>query len=902
MELLSFSATPDDIQHQVCILIKEASFNRPNIKEYYVQPLEELGVDTSVFMAASLVYGRNNKVTAQQVADNLEVLSEYLEVVGCEYIVCADSAHFKRLTGQKPDECLDVISKCTYKGFEKYKAIYSLNYNSLLYNPDQQHKIDIANETLASALKGSELGRIQVKFDTEILTEDFKVIEDYLTNLLHKYDELTLDIEGFGLKLGESKIGTIGFAWSDKDGISFPIDYAPMEQSEGRYGYFKQNNRIRKLLKQFLEDYKGKLVAHNVAFDFKHLIWELFMEHPLDYKGMIHGIETLCRNYDDTKLMAYCAYNSTSRPSKRLKDLVYEFAGSYAESDIKDITLIEMYRLLRYNLTDCVSTYWLKHTKLMPIIIQDEQEGVYQHLLRVQRITLQAELVGMPMNDEKINQLDSDLQFEVDTYLSIIMNSEDVKETEYVLRCAEAEKYNNTRKTKRKSPDDFESLKFNVNSNNQLRVLLYDVMQLPVLRKTKSGLPATGAKVIKLLTKLNLTDEEQNLLKAICDYAEVNKVLNDFVPNFKGGILKADGRRYVHGSTNIGGTASGRNSSSLPNLQNMPAHGRLGKAVKDCFQAPKGYLFTYNDFQALEDKVSALLSRDPNKMRIYTDGIDGHSLRAYRYFGKQMPDIDPSTPEGINAIETKYPELRSKGKAPTFLMTYLGTAIGLEMNCGFSKEEAKMLYEAYHKEYAVTDAYNQSRLELAARQGYLTLAFGLRLRCPLLRRTPREGDRNSYRTLAAEKRTVNNADGQSYGMLNDRAVVEHMERVWNSPYRYDILYINPIHDASYYIIKDDIDVIKFHNDSLAKAMLWQDDPRIAHDKVKLGGEMDLCYESWANPITIPNFVDKETIFKLWDEGVAKIEKKRKEALEATVDTIDEEEELRELYKDEEDEE
>lgn len=101
---------------------------------------------------------------------------------------------------------------------------------------------------------------------------------------------------------------------------------------------------------------------------------------------------------------------------------------------------------------------------------------------------------------------------------------------------------------------------------------------------------------------------------------------------------------WLHGSFNLGGTVSGRLSSSDPNLQNLPAGSTFGKLIKDCFRAPKGWLFGGADFSSLEDRINALLTKDPEKLKVYTDGYDSHSLRAHAYFSQHMPDIKTVDP------------------------------------------------------------------------------------------------------------------------------------------------------------------------------------------------------------------------------------------------------------------
>ena len=115
---------------------------------------------------------------------------------------------------------------------------------------------------------------------------------------------------------------------------------------------------------------------------------------------------------------------------------------------------------------------------------------------------------------------------------------------------------------------------------------------------------------------------------------------------------------------------------------------------------------------------------------------------------------------------------------------------------------------------------------------------------------------------SAEGRTAGNALGQSYGLLNNRAAVEFMRKVWNSPYRHDIKPIALIHDAAYALIRDNLDVVHWVNQELIKSMQWQELPEIQHDTVKLGAALDLFFPDWAHPLTLPNNASKQEILEL----------------------------------------
>jgi len=199
----------------------------------------------------------------------------------------------------------------------------------------------------------------------------------------------------------------------------------------------------------------------------------------------------------------------------------------------------------------------------------------------------------------------------------------------------------------------------------------------------------------------------------------------------------------------------------------------------------------------------------------------------------------------------------------------------LMKNLGFDEATAKQIERNYHELYQVSDAWVQAKLDQASVDGYVTLAFGLRLRTPLLGQTLR-GKRSTPYEAQAEGRTAGNALGQSYGLLNNRALNEFMTRVWGSRYKYDIKPIAMIHDSIYLLIKDDIDVVDWVNQTLINAMQWQELPELKHDKVKLGAELDIHYQNWSQPVTIPNNASLSVIRDQCKKGKQKYEKKMQE--------------------------
>jgi len=184
------------------------------------------------------------------------------------------------------------------------------------------------------------------------------------------------------------------------------------------------------------------------------------------------------------------------------------------------------------------------------------------------------------------------------------------------------------------------------------------------------------------------------------------------------------------------------------------------------------------------------------------------------------------------------------------------------MEAGFTEKEARKIEKNYHDMYKVSDASKQAKLKQASLDGYVTGAFGLRLRTPVLAQVV-YGSSMPHKA-AEESRTAGNMLGQSYGQLNLRTLFKFMEKVWNSEYRYQIRPCCSIHDANYFIIDNNIGCLKFVNDNLIEEMKWQDLPELKHDVVKLGGELDV-FENWAKPKTLPNNASKQDILALCKE-------------------------------------
>jgi DNA polymerase-1 len=887
MKYLTFGSQ-ESASYRICILVND--IRRDEIKRTYIDPY---GLDPEEIIVISLHQAPGKKKTpaAEMKAYIAEELSSVLTELKVEFLLVADGDYFKTFTGaSKVDAMLGYMlpSKLT-----DHHVAYVPNFRTVFYDPIKVvEKVALGINALKSWIAGTyqDPGADIIEFaEYPARVED---VESWLI-ALHKCPALSCDIEGFGLKHYDAGIGTITFCWNKTSGIAFPIDI---------HGDHVYAMRVRKLLKQFFEAYQGTLIWHSISYDVYVLVYQLFMDHLLDNEGMLQGLEILLPKgrWHCTKLISYLATNSCAGNRLSLKIQAQEYAGDYAQEEIKDIRKIPLPALLQYNLVDGLST-WFVFEKHWGTLVADQQLEIYETIFQPATVDIvQMQLTGMPVDMAQVLEVEQILTVILDDAVKQMQGNPKLGAYVHHLKEEHVRKRNEKLKTKQISLADDEVAKvaFNPRSPDQLQELLFEHLALPILGYTDSKQPSTKGEFLKSLQKHTQDPDVIALLEALVGFKAVDKILGTFIEALKNSQLGNDGWYYLFGNFNLGGTVSGRLSSSGPNLQNLPANvamlisaaiaallgeriakfvskGKLhlGKLIKSCFKAPPGWFFCGIDFASLEDRISALTTKDPNKLKVYTDGYDGHSLRAHSYFGDQMTGIDPNQVDSINSIADLYPVFRQESKVPTFLLTYGGTHIGIMAQMAWPKAKAQDVEARYHELYKVSDEWVASKVNQACRDGYVTAAFGLRVRTPLLSQVVRGTTKTPFEA-EAEGRTAGNALGQSWCLLNSRAGSETMGKVRSSQFRHDIKPCAQIHDAQYFLVRDNIEAVRFANENVVAACQWQDHPDIWHEEVKLGGEFSIFYPTWADEVGIPNNATAAETYAAFEKHILKLETKK----------------------------
>lgn len=592
--------------------------NPDEIKRYYCDPL---GVTDFQIIK---IWKYKKKTPVKDIKTCLqEIVYTKITTYTPNYVLVADSEYFKVMAKvTKPD---------AYIGYffgDTFKFLYAPSYKQIFYHPEEtKEKITRALDSIKDSEQGKYCSPGSNIIKDEYYPSTTKDIAVMLKSLANR-PILTCDIETYSLKHVDAGLGSICFCWDKHSGCAFKID----KSSDSK------NQEVRDLLKEFFINYKGTLIFHNIAFDVTVLIYQLFMKDVLDQEGLLNGLDIMLKNWEDTKLMTYLCTNSCSGNNLGLKYQAQAYAGNWAQDEISNIDKIPEEELLRYNLIDGLST-WFVYEKYKDTLVAEKQDKLYREIFKpTTKDIIQMQLTGIPLNYDKVLEAEQKLNDDKNQALSVITANKYVIQFKEVLNQEAVDKYNSTHKKQITLADVDES--FNPNSGIQIKKLLYDLIKLPIINLTESKQPATDGDTLKALLNHTTDKDVLDLLQALIDYSAVEKILSAFIPTFKKATPASDGRRYIYGNFNLGGTVSGRLSSSKPNLQQIPATGsKYAKLIKSCFQAPKGWLWVGLDYASLEDHISALVTKDPNKLKVYTDEYDGHCLRAYSYWKNLMPDI-----------------------------------------------------------------------------------------------------------------------------------------------------------------------------------------------------------------------------------------------------------------------
>ena len=314
---------------------------------------------------------------------------------------------------------------------------------------------------------------------------------------------------------------------------------------------------------------------------------------------------------------------------------------------------------------------------------------------------------------------------------------------------------------------------FNLGSPKQIQAILYEKQGLPVLAKTPKGAPSTAESVLQELAL------DYPLPKLILDYRSLSKLKSTYTDRLPEQVCQRTGR--VHTSYHQAVAATGRLSSSDPNLQNIPVRTEEGRRIRQAFIAEPGYRILAADYSQIELRIMAHLSADQGLLDAFAAGADIHRATAAEVFGM--------APEQVSDDQ------RRSAKAINFGLIYGMSAFGLAKQLGIERGEAQRYVDLYFERYPGVRAYMEATREQAREQGYVETLFGRRLYLPEI------NARNAQRRQAAERTAINAPMQGTAADIIKRAMLD--VHAWLAAEQPDLRMIMQVHDELVFEVADD---------------------------------------------------------------------------------------------------
>jgi DNA polymerase I len=387
-------------------------------------------------------------------------------------------------------------------------------------------------------------------------------------------------------------------------------------------------------------------------------------------------------------------------------------------------------------------------------------------------VTLQLHQTLWPQLDESLSRIFNDIEMPLVKILADMERSGVLIDSK-VLN-SQAEQLKKRIDTLEISAFDMAGEQFNMNSPKQLQEILFDKLQLPILQKTPKGQPSTAEPVMQELAY------DYPLPKIILEYRSLSKLVSTYIDALPKRINPKTGR--VHTSYNQAVTATGRLSSSNPNLQNIPVRTEEGRQIRCAFIAPEGYQILAADYSQIELRIMAHLSQDEGLLKAFANDWDIHSATASELFEVDITKVTQ--------------EQRRRSKAVNFGLIYGMSAFGLAKQLGIDRKDAQHYIETYFARYPGVRQYMENTRIKAHHDGFVETLFGRRLYLPEI------NSRNMMRKKAAERTAINAPMQGTAADIIKKAMIAIS--AWLNNSTQDLKMIMQVHDELVFEINESI--------------------------------------------------------------------------------------------------
>ncbi|AQT64524.1 DNA polymerase I [Serratia marcescens] len=556
-----------------------------------------------------------------------------------------------------------------------------------------------AAKPAAAAEAPKALAEAKLSQEGYVTILDEATFTDWLARL-KKADVFAFDTETDGLDTLTANLIGLSFAIAPGEAAYLPVAHDYLDappQLDRAY--------VLEALKPLLEDDKALKVGQNLKFDMsllarygiemRGIAYDTMLEsYVLDSVGGRHDMDSLADRYLGHKTVTFEEIAGKGKNQLTFNQIALEQAAPYAAEDA-DVTLqlhLAMWPQLKQS-AELLTVFNEIEMPLLPVLSHIERTGV--------------------LIDPAILSAHSQ---------------------ELAKRLAELEA----------QAHELAEEPFNLASTKQLQAILYEKQKLPVLKKTPGGAPSTNEEV---LAELAL---DYPLPKVILEYRGLAKLKTTYTDKLPLMINPVSGR--VHTSYHQAVTATGRLSSSDPNLQNIPVRNDEGRRIRQAFIAPEGYRIVAADYSQIELRIMAHLSQDEGLLKAFAEGKDIHRATASEVFGVPLDKVTG--------------EQRRSAKAINFGLIYGMSAFGLARQLGIPRGEAQRYMDLYFERYPGVLDYMERTRQQASEQGYVSTLDGRRLYLPDVRSS------NAMRRKAAERAAINAPMQGTAADIIKRAMIE----------------------------------------------------------------------------------------------------------------------------------
>ncbi len=613
-------------------------------------------------------------------------LSEYPSLQA----VMDNSESIKGKVGENLRESLEFLPMSYELATIKQDLQLDLDLNNLKQQPVESEKLigfykDFGFKRWLAELE--EEGIIaepeQEHIDTEYETVLSWDLFNNWINQISKCNEFAIDTETTSLNYMDAEL--VGISLCIEPGKAC---YIPLAHNYPGAPTQLNREQVLETLKPILENAEIGKVGQNIKYDF-HVFLKagihlqgisqdtMLQSYVLNSTATRHNMDDLAKFYLNRQTIHYEDVAGKGAKQITFDQVGMEEASPYASEDA-DITL-QLHEKLNQKLSDestLLDVYENIEIPLIPVLAKIEQNGVYleQGLLLKQ--------------GQEVDELLSEIQREI---------------------------YGLADET------------FNLSSPKQIQSVLFEKMNLPVIRKTPKGQPSTAEDVLEELS------HNYAIPKLLLEHRSLNKLKTTYIDKLPLQVNLDTGR--IHTSYQQAVASTGRLSSTNPNLQNIPIRTEQGRRIREAFIAPKDFKIMALDYSQIELRIMAHLSKDENLLSAFKKGLDVHSATAAEVFA-----VDS------NNVKT---EQRRAAKAINFGLIYGMSAFGLGKQLGIGRNEAQQYVDLYFERYPSVKSYMEDTKELAHEVGYVETVYGRRLYLPELK------SRNAQRRQYAERTAIN---------------------------------------------------------------------------------------------------------------------------------------------------